>query len=65
MPLTPAPSAPVDASQVSLRALRIIQFYEGRDGEPHQLAAADKAMVLRILRADLAWLERDGDDGGA
>jgi len=37
----------------------------GRDGEPGQLDTADKAMVLRLLRADLAWVERDGraDDG--
>ncbi len=51
------PVTPVDPGQVSLRDLRIIQLREGRDGEPRQLAAADKATVLRILRADLAWLE--------
>ncbi len=48
---------PVDAGQVSLRALRIIQLREGRDGEPSQLDTADKATVLRILEADLAWLK--------
>ncbi len=66
LPTPPAVPAPVDPGQVSLRALRIIQLREGHDGEPRQLAAADKAAVLRLLRADLAWLERDGsaDDGG-
>jgi len=43
--------------QVRLRDLRIIQLYTGRDGEPRQLDTADEATVLRILRADLAWLE--------
>jgi len=46
-----------DPGQVSLRDLRIIQLREGRNGEPRQLDAADHATVLRILRADLAWLE--------
>jgi len=57
---------PVDPGQVSLRDLRIIQFREGRDSEPRPLDAADTATVLRLLRADLAWLERAGraDDGG-
>ncbi len=71
-PLAPAPTppaapAPVDPGQVSLRVLRIIQLQEGRDGEPRQLAVADKATVLRLLRADLARLERAGndDDGGS
>ncbi len=59
-PTPPAAPAPVDPGQVSLHDLRIIQLREGRDGEPHQLAAADKATVLRIMRADLAWLERAG-----
>jgi len=67
-PVTPpqAPPAPADPGQVSLRTLRIIQFREGRDSEPLQLDIADKATVLRLLRADLAWLERVGsdDDGG-
>ncbi len=53
-------AAPVDPGQVNLRDLRIIQLREGRDGEPRQLAVADKAIVLRILEADLAWL-KDSD----
>ncbi len=48
------PSA-VDPNQVSLRDLHIIQLWEGRDGEPRQLAA-DPVTVLRILETDLAWL---------
>jgi len=55
----------IDPGQVRLRDLRLIQLREGRDGEPRQLDTADKAMVLRILRADLAWLERDGADRDA
>ena len=47
----------VDPGQVRLRDLRIIQLREGRDGEPRQLDAADRATVLRILEADLAWLK--------
>jgi len=47
----------VDPEQVRLRDLRIIQLHTGHDGEPRQLDTADKATVLRILRADLAWLE--------
>jgi len=50
---TPATDAPT----VRLRDLRIIQLREGRDGDPRQLDEADHATVLRILRADLAWLE--------
>jgi len=50
-------AAAVDPGQVRLRDLRLIQLREGRDGEPRQLDTADKATVLRILRADLAWLE--------
>ncbi len=46
-----------DAPPVRLRDLRIIQLREGRDGDPRQLDEADHATVLRILRADLAWLE--------
>jgi hypothetical protein len=63
---TQAPPASADPGQVRLRDLRIVQLYEGHDGAPHQLAAADKSTVLRIMCADLAWLERDGrdDDGG-
>ena len=64
----PTASAPVDPGQVSLRALRIIQLWDGRTGARTGLAPVDKATVLRVLRADLAWLERDGDDddgGGA
>jgi len=57
---THAPPAPADPGQVSLRDLRIIQLYEGHNGEPRPLAAADTATVLRILRADLAWVERAG-----
>jgi len=49
-----------DLGQVSLRDLRIIQLREGCDGEPRQLDAADRATVLGILEADLAWL-RDVD----
>jgi len=66
-PVAPAPALPASAArgQVDLRALRIIQFREGRDGEPRQLDTTDKAIVLRILRADLAWLERDGADRDA
>ncbi len=60
MPVTSTPPAPVDPGQVRLRALRIIQLREGRDGAPRQLAAADTATVLRLPRADLAWLERAG-----
>ena len=66
-PVAPAPALPASAArgQVDLRALRIIQLREGRDGEPRQLDTTDKATVLRILRADLAWLERDGADRDA
>ena len=46
-----------DTGQVRLRDLRIIQLHTGRDDEPRQLDAADRATVLRIVRADLAWLE--------
>ncbi len=53
---TPASPAPAAQGQVDLRALRIIQLREG-EGEGHQLDTTDKATVLRILRADLAWLE--------
>jgi len=42
---------------VSLHDLHIIQLREGRDGEPRPLDTADEATLLRILRADLAWLE--------
>jgi len=52
-----AGAAPVDAGRVNLRDLRIIQFHEGRAREPHPLNATDRATVLRILEADLAWLE--------
>jgi len=54
---TPASPALAAQGQVNLHALRIIQLREGRDGEPRQLDAADRATVLRVLRADLAWLE--------
>jgi len=65
-PTPPAAPAPVDPGWVGLRDLRIIQLHTGRDSEPHPLDTADKATVLRLLRADLAWLERAGrdDDGG-
>ncbi len=53
---TLAPPAP-GARTVSLRALRIIQLREGSNDEPRQLDEADPAVLLRILRADLAWLE--------
>jgi len=51
---------PTQPGAVRLRDLRIIQFREGRDGEPCQLDTADRSMVLRILEADLAWL-KDSD----
>jgi len=57
----PASPAPVARGQVDLRALRIIQLREGRDGEPRPLNTADTATVLRMLRADLAQLEEGGD----
>jgi len=65
-PTPPAAPAPVDPGWVGLRDLRIIQLHTGRDSEPRPLDTADKATVLRLLRADLAWLERAGrdDDGG-
>ncbi len=53
---TPASPAPAAQGQVDLRALRIIQLRAGA-GEGRQLDTTDKATVLRILRADLAWLE--------
>ncbi len=63
-PDTPAPDAPTSASptpdargQVDLRTLHVIQLREGRAGEPHPRDTADRATVLRVLRADLAWLE--------
>lgn len=60
-PALPTERAPVSpatgARTVSLRALGIIQLREGSDDEPRQLDEADPAVVLRILRADLAWLE--------
>jgi hypothetical protein len=61
-PVTPpqAPPAPADPGRVSLRALRLIQLREGRDGEFRQIDTADRAVVRRILEADLAWL-RDID----
>ncbi len=57
---TPASPAPAAQGQVDLRALRIIQLREGAGAgraEPRQLDTTDKATVLRILRADLAWVE--------
>ena len=62
-PAAPPPASPAPAAQgqVDLRTLRIIQLREGRDGEPRQLDTASKATVLRILRADLAWLETGSD----
>ncbi len=57
---TPASPAPAAQGQVDLRALRIIQLREGEGAgraEPRQLDNTDKATVLRIMRADLAWLE--------
>jgi transposase-like protein len=55
----PTPDAPPpDArGQVDLRTLRVIQLREGRAGEPHPLDTVDRATVLRVLRADLAWVE--------
>ena len=65
---SPTPDAPTSASptpdardQVDLRTLHVIQLYIGRESEPRPLDTADKATVLRILRADLAWLEKNGD----
>ncbi len=64
--IAPAPPPPVGApnaptldarGQVDLRTLRVIQLREGRAGEPHPRDTADRATVLRILRADLAWVE--------
>ncbi len=68
-PAAPTPAAPTPASatpdaqgQVDLRALRIIQLREGEGrADPGQRDTADTATVLRLLRADLAWLET-GDD---
>ncbi len=61
-PALPTERAPVSpatgARTVSLRALGIIQLREGSDDEPRQLDEADPTVVLRILRADLAWLEK-------
>jgi len=47
----------MEGSAVHLRDLHIIQLREGRDGEPRQLDTDERATVLRIMRADLAWLE--------
>jgi len=47
-----------------LRDLGIIQLREGRENDLTELAAADTATVLHLLRADLAWLERAGRDHG-
>jgi hypothetical protein len=57
-PDAPTPDAPTpDArGRVDLRNLRLIQLREGRAG-PSPLDTADRATVLRVLRADLAWLE--------
>ncbi len=52
---TPAPRAAL----VRLRELGIIQLREGQNGVPHLLDEAERAVVLRILRADLAQLEED------
>jgi len=64
---TQAPPASADPGQVRLRDLRIVQLYEGHDGAQaaRQFDSADKATVLRIMRADLAWLEHTGDGGSA
>jgi len=51
---------PTGEGMVHLRDLRIIQLREGHDGEPRQFDTADRAIVLRILEADLAWL-KDSD----
>jgi len=57
-PDAPTPDAPTpDArGRVDLRNLRLIQLREGRAG-PSPLDTADRATVLRVLRADLAWVE--------
>ncbi len=60
--VTPTPPTPVDPGQVRLRDLGIIQLREGRENDLTEIVAADKATVLHILRADLAWLERAGND---
>ncbi len=52
-----APVPPMEGSAVHLRDLHIIQLREGRDGESRQLDTAERATVLRILEADLAWLK--------
>ncbi len=62
VPVTPTPPTPVDPGQVRLRDLGIIQLREGRENDLTEIAAADTATVLHILRADLAWLERAGND---
>ncbi len=53
----PVTTSALDPNLVRLRDLRIIQLHTGRDGEPRQFDAADRATVLRILEADLAWLK--------
>jgi len=58
--VSPAPAA---RGQVDLRALRIIQLREGEGrGNPGQRDTADTATILRLLRADLAWLETGAGD---
>jgi len=59
VPVKPAtePITALAPGQVRLRDLRLIQLREGRNGEPHQLDAADRTTVLRILEEDLAWLK--------
>ncbi len=64
-PTPPAAPAPVDLGRVGVRDLRIIQLHTSRDSEPRPLDTADKATVLRLLRADLAWLERAGSSRDA
>ncbi len=47
----------INPGHVRLHDLRIIQLHAGHDSEPRHLDTADRATVLRVLRADLAWLE--------
>ncbi len=56
------PPAPLNLGWVNLHDLHFIQLGERRDGKLTGRVGTDKATVLRIRRADLAWLERAGDD---
>ncbi len=61
-PRAPAsPPAAAARGRVDLHDLRIVRLREGRAGDPRPLDTADRETVLRILRADLAWLEKGSD----